>query len=445
MNRKLKHPTYLLFPAITLALCALGFFLPVKVSAQPLLQQIEKELAGQQSRYIDWYKKLHASPEVSTKEINTAAFLKQEMRAMGFEITDSLGLHSFAAILRNGKGPVLLYRTDMDGLPLEEKTGLPFASTTSAMHACGHDIHMSSWMGTARMMATLRKQWSGTLVFLAQSAEETAQGAKAVIAAPNFKLVPKPDIQLAFHDHAELLTGQAGFCDGYSMAAVDMMNITIRGKGGHGAAPEKAIDPVLLASQYVVAIQSILSRNLSSNDRAVITVGAINGGTVGNIIPDQVVLKLTIRSFSQPSRQLILNRLKTIGDQMARGAGLPEDRLPVYDLLDMSIPSVYNDPSLGARLRNALTNTLGDGSVAMVPPIMIGEDFGVYGQTESRIPSYIMWAGTVSPDRKSKADKGQVDLPSLHSPRFAPDYELAIPGAVKVMTVALFDFLGKGK
>lgn len=387
------------------------------------------------------YQYLHANPELSTQEVNTAAFLKQEMKTLGWEIIDSLGYHSFAAVLKNGKGPVVLYRTDMDGLPLKELTNLPFASSSSAMHACGHDLHMTSWLGIAKVLSAMRSQWSGTLVFLAQSAEETGQGAKKVVAAPNFAKLPKPTAQLAIHDHAELLAGQAGFCDGYSMAAVDMLNITVFGKGGHGAVPNKAIDPVVLAAQYVLALQTVVSRNLPTTENAVVTVGAIQGGTVGNIIPDKVELRLTIRSFSSESRQLIFDRIKTIGNNLALAAGLDSSRLPVYDLLDMSIPSVYNDPALGDRLRTNLKRKLGESSFTTVAPVMIGEDFGVYGQQASKIPSYILWMGTVAPARKQAASAGKLELPSLHSPRFAPDLEPTLKGGIHALTVSILELL----
>ena len=415
--------------------------------AQNAFNILQKETASNRSAYEKWYEQLHQQPELSTREEKTAAFLQQEVSGMGYEIIKDMGFYSFAAILKNGNGPVILYRTDMDGLPVKEQTGLSFASMAtyqkdgeqvSAMHACGHDIHMSTWLGIAKMMSAQRKLWSGTLILLAQSAEETGQGAKKAVVTANFKNLPKPDMQLAIHDHAELVAGQAGFCDGYSMAAVDMMNITIYGKGGHGAVPQQAIDPVLLASQYVVAIQSIVSRNLGVNDPAVITVGAIHGGTVGNIIPDQVQLKLTIRSFSAASRQLILDRLKTLGDNMAAAAGLAADKYPKYDLLDMTIPSVYNDPGLGSRIRTIIQKNSGDASIATVKPIMIGEDFGVYGQQETKIPSYILWMGTVSEDRK----KSGVELPSLHSGKFAPDFRETLPKAVLTMSGVLVGLFG---
>lgn len=407
---------------------------------------LQKHIDQNSAQYKSWYLQLHASPELSTQEMNTAAYLKEQVRSFGFEITDSLGYHNFAAVLKNGKGPVVLYRTDMDGLPVKEQTGLSYASRATAtkngeqvgvMHACGHDIHMSSWLGIAKFFSEQKQLWSGTLILLAQSAEETGQGAKKVVAASGFSNLPKPDYQLAIHDHAELPAGQAGFCDGYSMAAVDMLNITIYGKGGHGAVPNQAIDPVVLASQYVLAIQTIVSRNLPPSDPAVITIGAIHGGSAGNVIPEQVELRLTIRSYSEAARTLIFDRLKTIGNHLALAAGLSSDKLPKFDLLDMSIPSVYNTPQLGEKLRSILQTKLGAESFTTVLPIMIGEDFGIYGRQPGKIPSYIVWMGTVSKENKLLEAQGKTSLPSLHSSRFGPDYENTLPKAVNIMGEAI--------
>ena len=422
--------------------------LPFVISAQNINQQIDKIIKENQSAYNDCYKQLHTNPELSTKEVNTAAYLKKAVASYGYQIIDSLGHQSFAAILKNGNGPVILYRTDMDGLPIKEQTSLPFASVAmgikdnepaSIMHACGHDIHMTTWLGLAKVLSQLKSQWSGTIVLLAQSAEETAQGAKKVVVSENFKSVPKADYQLAIHDHAELSVGEVGFCDGFSMAAVDMLNITFYGKGGHGAAPQQCIDPILLSAQFITEIQSIISRNLSPNEPAIITVGAINGGTVGNIIPEQVKLKLTIRSFSKESRELILNRLKVIGDNLALAAGLEKDKMPYFDLLDMTIPSVYNNPELGSKLNAIIKKQFGDSSIVKMKPIMLGEDFGVYGQQETKIPSYILWMGTVNATRKKLANENKATLYSLHSAHFAPNYEEAIPAAIKIMSISIME------
>ncbi|RXK58869.1 amidohydrolase [Lacibacter luteus] len=411
---------------------------------KPFQQQTTKDSL----LYSQWYQHLHSNPELSTMEAATAAYLKKTVAAWGYQITDSLGYHSFAAVLKNGNGPVIYYRTDMDGLPLKEQTGLSFASNATmmraneslpVMHACGHDIHMSVWLGIAKLMAEQRNTWKGTLVLLAQSAEETGQGAKRMVTTANFQQLPKPSKLLAVHDHASLPAGTVGFCNGYMMAAVDMMNITIYGKGGHGAVPDQAIDPVLLAAQYVTAIQSIVSRNLSSNDPAVITVGGIQGGSAGNIIPDKVLLRLTIRSYSETSRELIFKRLKTIGDNLAIAAGLPNDKLPTYDLLDMSIPSVYNTPAFGDQLRSVVTKRNGAAAVQNVLPVMIGEDFGVYGRYFKDTPAFLLWLGTAAQNSNAAA------LPSLHSPFFAPAYKETIPGAVQVIAGCLIELFANTK
>ena len=417
--------------------------------------QTPKEIATRFARentvaLFQQYQSLHAHPELSTQETQTAGLLKKEMRLLGYEIVDSLGFESFAAVLKNGNGPTILYRTDMDGLPIFEKTSLPYGSKDSgvkegakvpAMHACGHDIHMSTWLGLAKMLSSNKGKWKGTIVFLAQSAEETGQGAKKAISTKNFQQLPHPDFQLAIHDHAELQVGQFGFCNDFSMAAVDMMDITIYGKGGHGAVPQNSIDPIVISAQFINEIQTIVSRNLSPNDPAVITVGAIHGGTVGNIIPDQVVLRLTIRSYSKEARQTIFDRLKQIGDHLSQAAGLSTDKLPKYDLLDMSIPSVYNNPSLGIKIREIMVKNFGDSSAVSMKPIMIGEDFGVYGQQLSAIPSYILWTGTVNKERKMKAVTNNIALPSLHTAYFAPDAEETISANVAAVGTCLLEMM----
>ncbi len=399
------------------------------------------------SQYISYYKKLHANPEISTQEFQTASFLKSEMKSLGYDIIDSLGYNSFAAMLKNGKGPTILYRTDMDGLPLLEETGVDYASKATAikdnrnvavMHACGHDVHMTTWLALAQILKQTKNQWSGTIVFLAQSAEETGQGAKKVVAAEHFNSLPKADYNIAIHNHAELEAGTIGFCNSYAMAAVDMMSITIFGKGGHGAAPEKCIDPIVLSAQFITAIQTIISRNLSSNDPALITVGAIHGGNAGNVIPEKVELKLTIRTYSDSSRKLILKRIKEIGDHLALAAGLAEDKLPVYDLGDMSIPSVYNSPQLGESLSSFAKAQFGNHAITEVKPVMIGEDFGVYGQQASKIPSYLMWTGTVAQKRKAKALHDASVTPSLHSSHFAPDIEETLTKNIPIIAGCLY-------
>jgi len=432
-------------------LSILAFFVPLIHQAQTNpVQKKAADFTKENATFLNnCYKQLHENPELSTKEVITANYLKTTIASYGYEIIDSLGYESFGAVLKNGNGPVILYRTDMDGLPVKEETGLTFASkatglkeneTYPVMHACGHDIHMTTWLGLAKLMVQTKKDWNGTLIFLAQSAEETAQGAKKIVSSPAYKKIPKPNYQLAIHDHAELLVGEMGFCDEYEMAAVDMMNITIYGKGGHGAAPQRCIDPILLSAQYITEIQSIISRNLAPIDPGVITVGAINGGTIGNVIPNQVVLKLTIRTFSKEARDIIMKRLKEIGDNLAKAAGLPSNLMPKYDLLDMSIPSVYNNPDLGKLLKQSIQKHFGNAAAVKIKPMMIGEDFSVYGQQLDSIPSYILWAGTLTPDRKAAtALKANKEIPALHTSTFAPDFEQCIPQNIIMMNVVLMD------
>jgi amidohydrolase len=405
---------------------------------------IQNYLERKGDEWLDLYRYLHQNPELSREESNTASLLRQKIRSYGYRLVDSLGYQSFAAILENGDGPVILYRTDMDALPIKEETGLDYSSNRiyekegakiPAMHACGHDLHMSVWLGLAAFMAESKKYWKGTIVFLAQSAEETGQGAKSIVASPNFKKLPRPDILLAIHTQPELEIGTFGLCDSYSMAAVDMMKVTIFGKGGHGAAPEKTIDPIVMSARFVSEIQTIVSRNLSSREPAVITVGAIHGGTAGNIIPDKVELKLTIRSFSEESRKKILDRIKAIGDGIALSAGMDKDHLPIYDLGDMSIPAVYNDKPLGDRIEKIFRTEYGFSAVSKSEPVMIGEDFGVYRKQFPSSQSYMMWAG-VSFNKTA-------DRPGLHSAKFAPEYDRAIPKSIRLISSLLLELMQK--
>jgi hippurate hydrolase len=384
---------------------------------------------------------LHQHPELSGSELETSSLLKRELLELGFSIVDSLGLNSFAGILKNGNGPTILYRTDMDALPILETTGFGFASTKTdnskgwqipIMHACGHDFHMTTWLGVARTLVESKKKWKGTIIFLAQSSEETGQGAKGIVKASNYAKLPKPDYQIAIHDTPDLLSGSFGFCDEYSMAAVDMMNITIHGRGGHGAEPFKAIDPILLSANFIQEIQNIVSRNLAFNNPAVITVGAINGGTVGNIIPNSVELKLTIRTFSPENRAFVMKRIEEIGNNLALAAGLNENELPSYELLDMSIPPVYNNPKLGEQLEQSISKRSKNNSIVQVLPKMIGEDFGIYSNSNT-IPSYLIWVGVKSPDTT------QTNTGSLHTSTFLPDFKTALPLTVDAIANCLID------
>ncbi len=425
-------------------LAGILFLFTTVAFSQQKYNLIQDFLERKGEEWLDLYRYLHQNPELSREETNTASLLRQKISSLGYRVIDSLGYQSFAAVLENGEGPVILYRTDMDALPIKEETGLQYSSTRiyekegakiPAMHACGHDIHMSVWMGLAAFMAESKKHWKGTIVFLAQSAEETGQGAKTVVSSPNFQKLPQPNIQIAIHSQPDLEIGTFGLCDGYSMAAVDMMKVTIFGKGGHGAAPEKTIDPIVMSARFVSEIQTIVSRNLSSKEPAVITVGAIHGGTAGNIIPDKVELKLTIRSFSEESRKKILDRIKAIGDGIALSAGMNKDQLPIYDLGDMSIPAVFNDKPLGDRIERILRTEYGYSAISKSEPVMIGEDFGVYRKSFPTSESYLMWAG-VSFNKTA-------DRPGLHNSKFAPDYDRAILKSIRMISTLLLEMMKK--
>ncbi len=415
------------------ALCGAVFF--CTLSSKGLSQHIS---ALSEERYMY----LHSHPEISSEEANTATYLKSILSKAGFTIVDSLGFHSFAGVLYNGKGPVVMYRTDMDALPIVEETGSPFSPGAvmksdrpiARMHACGHDVHMTTWLEVAEQLIQQKNSWKGTVIFLAQSSEETGQGARAVVASENFKKLPKADYNIAFHNTPELPSGTVGFCDNYAFAAVDMMNITVKGVGGHGAEPFRAVDPVLLAAYLVTELQSIVSRNLPPNDPAVITVGAIHGGTVGNIIPSEVELKLTIRSYSEDSRIKILKRIEEIGNGLAASAGLTEANYPKYTLLDMSIPSVFNSPEMGKMLMSAFQGK--KMPLSVMPAKMIGEDFGVYG-TSTHIRSYMLWIGTTSTQQSDCPDLEDCFTGKLHTSDYFPDYSTTIPMAVETMRTAL--------
>ena len=316
----------------------LGFMPATPVQAQQSLDaMVERELAA----LVSTYKMLHAAPELSHYEIKTSAFFASQLRALGYTVTENVGKYAqpnwkgygVVAMMKNGDGPTVLVRTDLDALPVEEKTGLPYASTVktkndagqdvSVMHACGHDIHITNMLGTAKMLAQLKDQWRGTLVLIGQPAEETIDGAKAMLAAGLYSKIPKPDFAIALHDNAELEAGKVAYCPGFALANSTSVEITIRGLGGHGSKPEATKDPIVVAAQTIVALQTIVSRENSPLDPAVVTVGSIHGGAKSNIIPDEVKLLLTVRSYKEEVRQHILASIARIAKNTALAAGIP--------------------------------------------------------------------------------------------------------------------------
>jgi amidohydrolase len=386
---------------------------------------------------------LHRAPELSNQEVNTAARLAGELERAGFTVTREVGGHGVVGVLSNGAGPTLLIRTDMDALPVTEESGVPWASTVHAtdsqgrdvgvMHACGHDIHMSVFVGTARVLAHVRQSWRGTLVMIGQGAEEKGTGAKAMLDAGLFSRFPRPDFCLAEHVIPTLPAGTVGYVECYAFANVDSVDVVMRGVGGHGASPHTTRDPVVMAAELVMALQTIVSREMEPTDPAVVTVGSIHGGTAYNIIPDEVALQLTVRSYSAAARRTILAAIERIARGIAAVGGVPADRMPSVTLGEGSIDAVYNDPALAQRVGATLRTALGADRVVVLKPEMIGEDFGSYGLVEPRIPILMLRVGT--------GDTSPGPARRLHSSHYAPAAARPIATAVTAMAAAALEVL----
>ena len=423
---------------------------------QPTLDAlIERDIAS----LVSTYKTLHAAPELSHREEKTSAFIAGELRKLGFTVTERIGKfqnsqwtgYGLVGILQNGPGPTVLVRTELDALPVDEKTGLPYASQVktkndagvevSVMHACGHDIHMTSFLGTAKLLTELKSQWSGTLIMLGQPAEETGDGANAMLRDELYTRFPKPDFAIMLHDEPKLETGKVGYTPGYAMASATSIDIKIRGVGGHGSAPETAKDPIVMAAQVVMALQTIVSRENSPLEPAVVTVGSIHGGTRYNIIPDEVNLQLTVRTYKPEVRKNILASIERIVKGVAQTAGTPADRAPEVKVSE-GTGSTYNDPQLLERLAGVFRKALGEDNVVKMPPLMASEDFG-YFSLDQKIPATIVWLGASDPAKLKQSRESGVPLPGLHSALFAPVPESTIRTGVKATTSAVLDLLKK--
>lgn len=417
--------------------------------ADSLEQQITADLPYLQ----DLYTHLHQHPELSFQEQQTAARISKELADAGYQVTSQVGGHGVVGVLKNGQGPVLMVRTDLDALPVKEQTGLPYASTfemkdlqgklTPTMHACGHDIHMSVFTGTARLLANNRSDWQGTLVMIGQPAEERGGGAKAMLADGLYERFPRPDYALALHVSADQPAGTVGAVSGYAMANVDSVDITVFGEGGHGAAPHTTKDPIVMASQLVMALQTIVSRELPPLDPAVVTVGAFNSGSKHNIISNSAHLQLTVRSYSESSRQQILAAIERIAHGIGVTAGMPEDRLPQVVVQDEFTPSVYNDPALTEKVLALFGQELGADNLFAVSPEMIGEDFSRYRASSPEIPSLMFRLGTVSERKFNLYQQGKISLPGLHSASYAPAPAPSIATGVEAMSRAAIMLLAK--
>jgi len=435
-----------------------GLVVSVPAMAQQTLDaMIDREMAA----LVSTYKMLHAAPELSHREEKTSAFLAAQLRALGFTVTERVGRYErpewisygVVAVMKNGAGPTVLVRTELDALPVEEKTGLPYASTVktkndanqevSVMHACGHDVHITSFLGTAKMLAATKEQWRGTLVMIGQPAEETVDGARAMLADGLYTRFPKPDFALALHDSAEVEAGKVTYFPGYAMASSTSVDLVIRGLGGHGARPETTKDPVVIAAQVVLALQTIVSRENSPLDPAVLTIGSIHGGTKRNIIPDEVTLLLTIRTYKEEVRQHILASIERIAKNLALAAGVPADRAPTLKIIESEIaPSTFNDPDLTERIAAAIARTIGRDNVVKAQPLMVSEDFGRLS-LDHQIPAFMFWLGTIDPARVEASRKSGKPLPSLHSSLFEPLPEPTLRAGIKAMTGAVLELMKK--
>ncbi|HET9184381.1 MAG TPA: amidohydrolase [Candidatus Angelobacter sp.] len=405
-------------------------------------QQVDSVFPQAQELYLD----LHEHPELSGHETRTAQEMAAKLRALGYQVTEHVGGNGVVAIMKNGAGPVVMLRTELDALPVTEETGLPYASKVTTrddngrevgvMHACGHDVHMATLFGTAEIMAKDKQAWHGTLMLIGQPAEEIIRGAKAMVDDGLFKRFPRPDVAVALHDENGIAVGQVGVTPGYSKAAADSLRITVYGKGGHGARPESTIDPVVMAASIVVRLQSIVAREIHPGDAAVITVGYIQAGTKNNIIPDHAEMGLTVRSYKPEVRQHLLASIARIvkAEAMASGA----DKMPKIEEFE-STGAVYNDPVLTQHMEGVLAGVVGKNNVVHEPPLMTSEDWAVY--VEQGIPGFYYTLGVADPQKLAAAHASHTELPSNHSPLFAPVYQPAIKTGIATEVSVLRDLL----
>ncbi len=423
------------------------------MTAAPLeAQDLRDTIRADMPALLAIYRDLHANPELSMQETRSAGIMAAEARRLGFTVTTQVGGTGVVAVLENGPGPVLMLRADMDGLPMEERTGLPFASRargqtregldTFIAHSCGHDTHMTAWIGTARRLVAQRALWSGTLVMIAQPGEETSQGARAMLEAGLFTRFPRPTHAIAFHDSATLPAGVIGFSPGPALANVDSVDMVVRGVGGHGAAPHTTRDPIVLGSRIVMALQTLVSRELDPLDSAVVTVGSFQAGTKHNIISDEARLLLTVRSYTPEVRRMLLDGIARIARGEAIAAGVPDDRMPQVTVRETeSTPATVNSDALTQAMATRFRAHFGEARVRQIRPVMAGEDFGRYRLALPELQSLIFWVGGVPQARYDAAQRDGTILPSLHSPFWAPEPDAVISTATEAMVVAALDVL----
>ena len=403
-------------------------------TAAALNQALDAVYPTLDALYLD----LHRHPELSGKETRTAAILATQLRQAGYEVTTGVGGTGVVGVLKNGAGPTVMLRTELDALPVAEKTGLPYTSLEpGVMHACGHDLHMAAWRGAAGLLADLRQHWRGTVVMVGQPAEETVVGARAMLADGLLTRFPRPDAVLAIHDRSDLPVGQVTWVAGYTMANVDSADITLYGRGAHGARPELSVDPVVMAARLVLALQTIISREKDPLEPAVLTVGSIHGGTKHNIIPEEVHLQLTIRSYGPAVRKQLMEAITRITKAEAQAASAPKPPVIVFS---EGQEACWNDPALTRRLAARLARDLGAAQVAEGRPDMVAEDFGEFGKALG-VPSVMLRTGTVTAADFKAAQASGAPLPSLHSSTFAPDRAGGIRTAVQTLVLSALEVL----
>src|SRR5881394_3248626 len=442
---------------------SLPIFLWTILPALALAQQTPQSLADAElASLLAIYKDIHTHPELSGHEERTASLIAKELRAAGCQVTEHLGKYEnsklkgygVVGVMKNGDGPTVLVRTDMDALPVTEDTGLPYGSKAVAkndegkdvhvMHACGHDAHMAAFIGTARALAKLKDRWHGTIVFVAQPAEELGTGARALLKDGLYDRFGKPNFALGFHDKADLETGCIGVTEGYTSANVDSVDVTVRGVGGHGAYPHKTKDPIVLAAEIINAWQTIASRENNPLDPIVITVGSIHGGTKNNIIPDEVKMQLTVRTYKAETRERVLAAIERIAKGCAMAGGVPSDRAPIVSVSkDQFCPATYNNPELTKRLVAVWKKSLGNDNVKMVDPTMGGDDFSEYSLPDHSIPAVYFHFGAVEPVKIAEYKQAGKELPTLHSSKFAPVPEPTIRVGIIGMASAVLELMKK--
>jgi hippurate hydrolase len=422
-------------------------------SVQDISELIRKEAASSVSAAELMYRDLHQNPELSLMEFKTASKMAEALSKLGFEVTTGVGGNGVAGVMRNGTGPVIMLRTDMDALPIRETTGLPFASTvtvatpqgpeTPVMHACGHDLHMTVWHGTLKTLAALRGKWKGTLVAIAQPAEEVSGGSDRMIADGLFSRFPKPDYALCYHVSPDLPAGTIGYFPGAIFAGVNSADIRVFGVGGHGAMPHKTIDPIVLSARIILDYQTIVSREINPVYPAVVTVGAIHGGMKHNIIPEEVDMKLTIRFFSDDVYQQIREAMIRIANGIAVSAGLPREKMPAISFADEYTPPVVNDGDLVTRATASMQEIIGPENVIRVEPSTVAEDFGKYGRTDEKVKIALFWLGGANKDNYDESITMGSNLPALHSSNFAPDFVPAYTTGVTAMSRTVIDLFNR--